>query len=1537
MANNVNTKIYDKTVDRAAMVRLFENDSHKKIDTILGAHTIRTDDLIKGSKNFNHFKIRFRKELIKTYREAFNTSKKSLLGLAGDQTSFAYQNLESSMSKIWKSKRPTRRISDDIVLKKPLFKNKTLLQGWAGVSSNERKRMESVIRKGLSEGDTFDTIARDVRRGSVHKITRNQSRALVTTGITSVTAQVDQQVYMANKDAIRGWQYVAVLDGRTTPVCSHRDGQVYPVANTAMLPPAHFNCRSTTIPIVKKWDDLAKLEGVAQVRKRNLKGLSKDQIAFYDGQSPLKESYNTWLLRQPKKVQYKHLGDYKSVQLLNEGKLTVDKFTSPDGRSLGIKDLRMATDSGYTAANDTRRFGAAKDKLDSIHLGATSPDDFLSDPLLRKNLKEYYNLQSRELDGVLSLTNYRGNLVGTKRSQKRRVLQNPPREDQMIFNAISGRYEDSRVFRPNPSVHANNLRLLDESSILKKADKDFIRSFDNDLSKSMGVNERAVVVDNLRNIFTRYRNKPEPWANFKAVSTNQIKFDVMNISDSIETQLRRENNLLSRLKQDNYIDSILGPIEMDSLHDDFINAITARNKWERKVAPKLARELQPIFDLELPPKILVRLSDADKQQIYTRIAHRLSLSDSPDFDQLATSIGRDFYNSANFNGTRRQWYTLGKKVLESKRAKKFYALETFGVQKRRMKNKLSGQYYGPYYDTFSLNLRIVDPRIQEYSKLNRKIAVGLRMPVTDDRNRLVFREGYKTYHIKRGPFYEDSGIPVTSTDSFGDFPAEFIDKEFTKAMNWAAKAKYKVDDDFYDFTNKLLNFRDDKGRAAHYDGLNELKKYLVSRSDSYERFQTMSWLRKNGRSFSNHPFIDSRARVYDRGFISPQSGETFRPFLNTEVQKELGVLGFKNYEDTVGGFLGGLDDFFEGRYNSLSFTGRQKIAAKWRPELVKIGNHMIRQKPNDLRAILDNPIVARIDGEELPKFLRFAIESAKVDNHLKGSYTAKSLKALDKYKTGLALEQDASSSGAQIIALTTKNKKLAELSNVIPTTQKRRLYDEIAASTFNDPRFRKINQRLRLTEKDLRKAAKAQNMVTFYGAGERTAIMNIEGKLSKILEKDGKTLVVKASERDKVLNEISAQIARLERFDPDGANELRTLRVNVRDTFNKGTSPGDELMEELWFLDPETKLLVEKLSKTYDSTITPNDFKLIGEIMSEELATQVPILKVFTKYFGRLAEQFLINAKPSSSDFDWTTIAKKKILGDSTKGYVLPDFISDLLDLKRGEPLAEKALKNFGVWKPNGTLAQIIYGVKDPTRRRSGAKYLKVDFLQLKNISEVEVFKANELPKSWTNVPWVNFDGKKLEQNFTQTIEQRLTYQDADGNWVNNILQVPQRTEATWWEQVINKSGKINDVANSQKARTSYPVSGNHSNDAVLVKRFHLWGEKNGVATSTIHDAFFTNAADIVKARSALRKIYADSLNNNSVKLTLDEMLKRGLPRDIYNAYLNEAIELGIIPIPGRSRVGGRLLKDTDILSREDILREVPEVFEDDLGWYGVG
>jgi hypothetical protein len=162
--------------------------------------------------------------------------------------------------------------------------------------------------------------------------------------------------------------------------------------------------------------------------------------------------------------------------------------------------------------------------------------------------------------------------------------------------------------------------------------------------------------------------------------------------------------------------------------------------------------------------------------------------------------------------------------------------------------------------------------------------------------------------------------------------------------------------------------------------------------------------------------------------------------------------------------------------------------------------------------------------------------------------------------------------------------------------------------------------------------------------------------------------------------------------------------------------------------------------------------------MSDHLREQVPILKDFTRFFGRLAEDFLGNAKPSQSDFDWQSIAKTAILGSKKKGYTLPPQINALLGIKPGTPLSEATLKRFGFWKPNGTLSELIYGVAAPDDRRTGGKYLKVEIADMVKLNELEVFYANKLPKSWTNVPWVNFDGKVIEQNFTQQFEERLVF-----------------------------------------------------------------------------------------------------------------------------------------------------------------------------------
>jgi hypothetical protein len=340
------------------------------------------------------------------------------------------------------------------------------------------------------------------------------------------------------------------------------------------------------------------------------------------------------------------------------------------------------------------------------------------------------------------------------------------------------------------------------------------------------------------------------------------------------------------------------------------------------------------------------------------------------------------------------------------------------------------------------------------------------------------------------------------------------------------------------------------------------------------------------------------------------------------------------------------------------------------------------------------------------------------------------------------------------------------------------------------------------------------------------------------------------------------------------------------------------------------------------------------------MGARTPILTDFTKFFGRLAQDFLTTAKPSKAQFDWKLLLKKEAFGEYKAGAKPHPVLAWILGIDPHVPIKDYVLKRIPGYNPKSTISEILFGVQDPGYRPTSKKFgikLKAGDIYT-DVDLLSLGIGNKQPKNWEHIPWVNFDGKILEQYYTQRFEEKLFYQDAEGNWITNIIQVDNKTEPTWFEALTNKANKVNKIADAVGARTAYAVNGNHSNDATLVKNFHLWGKATGIDTGTIHDAFFTNAADMTIAKQHLRNLYAEAVDRNSVKQTLDLLHERGLPTELYNQYLNEAIDKGIIPIPGRSRVGGKILTEEDILTRADVLEELPrEFWKYDKSFYGIG
>ena len=187
-------------------------------------------------------------------------------------------------------------------------------------------QIAATISDGVTLGETTQTIAKNVG-GMIDTLHKRQVDTLVRT-ITNHTASVTRNVvYDENADIINGYEWIATLDSRTTLICGSRDRKVYKVG-AGPMPPAHWGCRSTTIPKIKPEYDIGK----------KLKGMRASKGATGPKQVSGGTGYGGWLRKQPVGFVDEALGVERS-RLFRSGKLTIDKFVDPTGRVYTLGEL----------------------------------------------------------------------------------------------------------------------------------------------------------------------------------------------------------------------------------------------------------------------------------------------------------------------------------------------------------------------------------------------------------------------------------------------------------------------------------------------------------------------------------------------------------------------------------------------------------------------------------------------------------------------------------------------------------------------------------------------------------------------------------------------------------------------------------------------------------------------------------------------------------------------------------------------------------------------------------------------------------------------------------------------------------------------------------------------------------------------------------------------------------------------------------------------------------------------------------------------
>ena len=179
-------------------------------------------------------------------------------------------------------------------------------------------RIEEVIRGGMATGKSLDEMVREIRSDKTMGVSKRAATALVRTSVTHVSNHAQMETFLQNSGVVKGWEFLATLDTRTTIICASLDGKVFPLGS-GPLPPRHIHCRSTITAVT----DEAELSG----RRASDEGTVTDS------------NYEAWLKRQPEAKQDTVLGKTRA-DLWRDGRYSLSDFVRNNREVLTLDQLK---------------------------------------------------------------------------------------------------------------------------------------------------------------------------------------------------------------------------------------------------------------------------------------------------------------------------------------------------------------------------------------------------------------------------------------------------------------------------------------------------------------------------------------------------------------------------------------------------------------------------------------------------------------------------------------------------------------------------------------------------------------------------------------------------------------------------------------------------------------------------------------------------------------------------------------------------------------------------------------------------------------------------------------------------------------------------------------------------------------------------------------------------------------------------------------------------------------------------------------------
>lgn len=223
---------------------------------------------------------------------------------------------------------------------------------FADIADSLRKKVEYVIRDGISQGQTNQQIVQRIKgkksldyKDGLLQSTESQIERQVRTARSHVANMTYEETYKAL--GFTHLKFMATLDGRTSKTCASYDQTVWKVGDPGIRrPPLHPNCRSVLVGVNADGELPGQRPFVMDERK--VKDIPKDERKDLIGQLDANTSFKDFFDQTDEFFQKEWLGPSR-YKLYKDGGYSLDKFTDPTGREYTLAELKILDEKTFKA------------------------------------------------------------------------------------------------------------------------------------------------------------------------------------------------------------------------------------------------------------------------------------------------------------------------------------------------------------------------------------------------------------------------------------------------------------------------------------------------------------------------------------------------------------------------------------------------------------------------------------------------------------------------------------------------------------------------------------------------------------------------------------------------------------------------------------------------------------------------------------------------------------------------------------------------------------------------------------------------------------------------------------------------------------------------------------------------------------------------------------------------------------------------------------------------------------------------------------